>query len=80
LSTDGGTVTLTVRRGDEAVTLAWVERGGPRVEVPEKSNGFGSQLIELAAVRQLGGEVQRDWDEGGFAATVTIPTAAFSRR
>jgi two-component sensor histidine kinase len=40
---------------------------------------LGSQLIELSAVRQLGGTVERDWQPGGLVMTVRIPMTAFSR-
>jgi len=42
--------------------------------------GFGSQLIEMSAVRQLGGTVTRDWASEGLTMTVRVPRGAFSRR
>ncbi len=80
LSRPDGDVDLRLRHDGEAMTLSWVERGGPQVEAPQHADGFGSQLIELSAVRQLGGTVQRAWDPGGIAVTVAVPVAAFSRR
>ena len=59
--------------------LCWVERGGPGVVAPTGPQGFGSQLIELSAVRQLGGKVTRDWRPEGLVMTVEIPLTAFSR-
>ena len=46
---------------------------------PTGPQGFGSQLIELSAVRQLGGTVSRDWQPEGLVMTVQIPLTAFSR-
>ena len=46
---------------------------------PDGPNGFGSQLIELSAVRQLGGTVTRDWQVEGLVMTITVPLAAFRR-
>lgn len=79
LSTDDGAVEIGIARGDEAATLCWVERGGPGVVAPTGPQGFGSQLIELSAVRQLGGKVTRDWRPEGLVMTVEIPLTAFSR-
>lgn len=78
LSTDAGRVTLDVRREAEAVALRWREEGGPPVTAPT-GEGFGSQLLELSAVRQLGGRVERDWDPAGLRLTITVPADAFTR-
>ena len=79
LSNDEGIVTVETRPDDDAATLCWVERGGPVVEAPSGGTGFGSQLVELAAVRQLGGKVERDWRSEGLVVSVTVPRASFSR-
>jgi PAS domain S-box-containing protein len=79
LSTDTGLVELTVARGGERAQLHWVEHGGPTVSAPSHDGGFGSQLIELSAVRQLGGTVTRDWRPEGLVVTIAVPMAAFSR-
>ena len=79
LSASDGTVTLTIRTGPDTHDLIWQERGGPVVSPPTTTGGFGSQLIELSAVRQMGGIVTRDWDPAGLTVTIAIPAAAFSR-
>lgn len=79
LSADEGVVTVEIRAGDDEVTLCWIERGGPPVVAPAGEHGFGSQLVELAAVRQLGGRVERDWRPEGLVVRITVPRAAFSR-
>ncbi|MCU6454626.1 PAS domain-containing protein [Sphingomonas sp. A2-49] len=79
LSTDDGAVDVTITREADHVTLHWAERNGPRVVEPTGPQGFGSQLIELSAVRQLGGSVHRAWRSEGLAMTVRVPLAAFSR-
>jgi len=78
LANPDGQVAVTVSRNGDATAIGWVERGGPAVERPTRA-GFGSQLIEMSAVRQLGGMVTRDWRTGGLAVTITVPNAAFSR-
>ena len=81
LSNEPGAVTLDVAADDGMITLTWTERGGPAVEAPQQAMaGFGSQLIEMSAVRQLGGSVARDWANEGLSVTVTVPSGAFSRR
>jgi PAS domain S-box-containing protein len=79
LSVHDGSVDIAIAREGDLVTLRWTERGGPRVVEPSGPQGFGSQLIELSAVRQLGGTVERDWQPGGLVMTVRIPMTAFSR-
>ncbi len=79
LSVMTGHVDLTVARKEGVVTLCWQEHGGPALEAPPQRSGFGSQLVELSAVRQLGGTVRRDWHAQGLIVTIEVPLAAFSR-
>ncbi len=79
LSVVEGHVELAVRQDGEMVTLCWQERGGPVLERTPDHAGFGSQLVELSAVRQLGGTVRRDWRRDGLVVTIDVPLAAFSR-
>ena len=78
LSVEGGRVEVTIARRDRTVTLDWVETGGPPVQ-PAAEEGFGTQLIELSALRQLGGSVTRDWRPAGLAMRVEVPAASLSR-
>lgn len=80
LSAQGGEAVVSVRADEDAVTLCWRERGGPPVTAPTGEDGFGSRLIELSAVRQLGGAVRREWRADGLVVEVTAPPAAFNRR
>ncbi|MES2055592.1 MAG: PAS domain-containing protein [Pseudomonadota bacterium] len=80
LSTMSGQVTLDCAVKGGAVVLNWVESGGPAVTAPPASHGFGSQLIEMSVVRQLGGRIDRSWDPAGLTVTVEVPQTAFSRR
>ncbi|WP_404373377.1 sensor histidine kinase [Sphingomonas sp. MMS24-J45] len=78
LASINGTVTVAIRSDTDRLVLDWRERGGAPITPPEKT-GFGSQLIELSAVRQLGGSVARDWDVDGLRVEVAIPMSALSR-
>ena len=64
---------------DDTVTLTWSEEGGPVVIEPTTPAGFGTQLIEMSAVRQLGGRIERLWNDSGLTVVLDIPKAAFSR-
>jgi len=79
LSVQDGWVTVTMNSDGHAVMLDWQEQGGPAVTPPHGS-GFGTQLMELSAVRQLGGAIARDWKTDGLNVKVTVPLAAFRRR
>ncbi|WP_174292381.1 sensor histidine kinase [Sphingomonas bacterium] len=79
LSVDGGEVVLTLSAADGQATLVWRERGGPSVSEPATQLGFGSQLVEMSAVRQLGGEVRREWRPEGLVITLAVPTVSFHR-
>jgi PAS domain S-box-containing protein len=79
LGSEAGAVEVAVSAGVETVVVTWRERGGPAVVEPAGSGGFGSQLIELSAVRQLGGTVARDWRPEGLVMEIAIPARALSR-
>ncbi|GAA0305310.1 hypothetical protein GCM10009087_14010 [Sphingomonas oligophenolica] len=80
LAGDHGRIAVTIAPSDAGVALTWVESGGPRVSEPVSAPGFGSQLMELSAVRQLGGTLTRDWRPEGLIVNIEIPRSAFSRR
>ena len=70
---------MTTERDGDEVVLTWRESGGPAVAPEAGAAGFGSQLMELAGVRQLGGTVTRDWRPAGLVVTVRAAVSAFSR-
>jgi PAS domain S-box-containing protein len=80
LSTMEGEVTVAIGRNDIHATICWTERGGPPVTAPGDETGFGTQLVELSAVRQLGGEIRRDWNPDGLVVMLTVPVSAFDHR
>ncbi|MEG3088861.1 sensor histidine kinase [Sphingomonas sp. PB4P5] len=79
LSNDDGQVEVDIAMDGETTVLTWSETAGPAIDTPPEASGFGSQLIELSAVRQLGGTVVRDWRSSGLVVTMRIPAKAFSR-
>ena len=80
LGTDRGSIDVAVSRDDDQATIIWREHGGPAVVAPSGSGGFGTQLVELSAIRQLGGTVEREWRPDGLVVTTTIPLTALVRR
>lgn len=78
LSIPEGKVQIRCFSRGETVELHWCETGGPVVTAPP-GEGFGSKLIELSAVRQLGGQVTRNWAPEGLRLNITIPRPALNR-
>ncbi len=78
LSNDIGTVTVTSLIDGNDIVLVWQEQGGPEV-IPPETTGFGAQLIDLSARRQLGGRVVHDWAPDGLKVVVEVSRAALSR-
>lgn len=79
LSVPEGHVALHILRGDDdAVTMQWMEYGGPVVSTPD-INGFGSQLMELSVIRQLRGTITREWHPDGLRVSLSIPAMAMHR-
>lgn len=79
LSVPDGRVRVTSAQQGEMRLLRWRELGGPEIRQPPAGGGFGTQLIELSAVRQLGGSVTREWRPEGLEVTISVPRVAFTR-
>lgn len=78
LASNDGKVTVEISGGAQDIRIEWTERGGPPVVKPE-TEGFGSKLIEMSVVRQLGGSIHRDWRSDGLIVDVRLPVRAMSR-
>jgi two-component sensor histidine kinase len=78
LSTQTGEVGISWAVDDAgSLMLVWEEKAGTAVAEPSRS-GTGSTVI-AAAVRQLGGEMFREWRPEGLRCTFLCSTAALSR-
>jgi two-component system, chemotaxis family, CheB/CheR fusion protein len=51
--------------------LDWKERGGPRVEPPQR-NGFGTELLEKTLAFELKGKTTLNYDPTGLHCTIEI--------
>ncbi len=56
----------------DILTLTWTEAGGPPVRPPERT-GFGTRVIRMPVVYELGGEVDLDFDPEGVRCRMRIP-------
>lgn len=80
LSTSDGHVELVIAMEGDDVAMLWKEVGGPVVREPEgDARGFGSDLLEMSAERQLGGSAERHWDENGLRIDIRLPAARLVR-
>lgn len=80
LSVAGGHVLLRTRNADDRFILTWTERGGPVVAGKPARQGFGSALSALSVEGQLGGKLERRWEEEGLVLEADLPATALSRR
>ncbi len=60
--------------GEAVLRFSWVEQGGPAV-APPSARGFGSEIIEQFAAKELGGTANLRFDPDGVHATLVAPIA-----
>lgn len=78
LSVPSGRVVLDSERSADGLCIRWTEDNGPRIENPPENSGFGSRLVELS-VNQLGGTIQRNWNQAGLEVLVTVQAGNLHR-
>lgn len=79
LSQAEGVARIEIACRDGMVKIDWTESGGPAV-FQKGHEGFGTRLMELSVVRQLGGSIARDWDSRGLSVGLLVPLTAMHRR
>jgi two-component sensor histidine kinase len=72
LSLPDGHVSVEWRVEDGTLQLEWEEIGGPPVVKPTQT-GFGSRLLELLLVNDLGGTIELDYAPSGLRCAITAP-------
>lgn len=73
LSATNGTVDVLWAEDERAaLSIKWIERGGPPVEQPT-GRGFGMRVIEEVVGRQLHGKVLFDWAPTGLSCSIEVP-------
>ncbi len=78
LTRSEGVIDLSVSQTESGFRFDWRESGGPPVAPPEKT-GFGTQLVEMTALRQLGGSLTRAWRPEGLHLTMDAPRNSLMR-
>ena len=63
--------------GDQPLVIEWRESGGPPPQVTDpdqaqSDGGFGTRMTS-AAVRQIGGTIEREWPATGAVIRLTVP-------
>ena len=73
LSVPGGHIEITgkIEEDTQRLILTWTEKGGPRVQTPDR-RGFGSRMIDSLG-QQLKGRVQLDYAPTGFVYRLDVP-------
>lgn len=57
----------------KTLELLWIETNGLPIEGNPVRRGFGSRDIDATVRNQLGGTVDRRWEQSGLTAEVVIP-------
>jgi PAS domain S-box-containing protein len=78
LSSTAGKVSLNWELESDALTLHWVENGGPPVAEPS-SRSFGLKVIAASIEQQLGGKAAFDWNQAGLRCLFAIPRTELTK-
>lgn len=71
LSCAEGTLDVSCKRPAATAAVVWTEQGGPPVEAPGATEGFGSKLLRRG-MNDLGGKAEVAWLSGGIVVTLHI--------
>jgi PAS domain S-box-containing protein len=72
LSVPSGRINIACSELDDLVSLTWTEIGGPRIDNPPTSEGFGSQLAHATITGRLGGTLSREWNADGLTIRLSV--------
>ncbi|HTN62247.1 MAG TPA: PAS domain S-box protein [Devosia sp.] len=75
LSVSEGGVNIVCEDGEVDFGITWTEHGGPALEGPGNTAGFGSLLAKATVGGQLGGEIMRTWRPEGLRIRLTVAKA-----
>ncbi|MET0906502.1 MAG: PAS domain-containing protein [Tardiphaga sp.] len=79
LSTHDGMIVIRTRIDGERLAIEWDEQNGPAIAAEPDHAGFGSKLMHLSVVGQLGGTFERIWRPEGLLARIEVARAAMAR-
>jgi PAS domain S-box-containing protein len=77
LATADGRVTLRLAERGKSVRLVWREAGGKAMKKDPKE-GFGTRLVEMSVVGQLGGSWERRFEDDGLVVELMLPKATIA--
>jgi two-component sensor histidine kinase len=69
LSCAEGTLDVSCETPGAKVAVVWTEQGGPPVEAPGQTEGFGSKLLQRG-MSDLGGKAEVSWLNSGIVVTL----------
>lgn len=75
LSVDAGLLDISGRAVGDTVEIVWTEQGGPEVEAPKASEGYGSKLLQRTVAGHLSGSISYDWTKSGVQVTLRLKKA-----
>jgi PAS domain S-box-containing protein len=78
LSSPAGKIRLDWDLQPDALTLNWVENGGPAIAAPSTRN-FGLKVIVASIEQQLCGKTAFEWNPKGLRCVVSIPRSELTK-
>jgi two-component sensor histidine kinase len=72
LSVATGTLDVSGNVAGGEVEIVWTEQGGPEVDAPAASDGYGSRLLHRAVTGHLAGSIVYNWTRSGVLVTLRI--------
>ena len=79
LSAHDGSVAISIALDGNTIVIEWVETGGPQLVGPPERMGFGSRLVEMSIVQQLGGKLDRTWNSSGLQVCMSLARNRLTR-
>lgn len=68
------TVRWTLAQGE--VQIRWQEQGGPVIPDAPVARGFGSRLMSIVFEGQIGGRIDKRWEDEGLVCDMILPASA----
>ena len=72
LSSPGGHIEVDCSVESAELRLTWAEHGGPALDGPAASEGFGSLLAQSVVTKQFAGQIARAWEPQGLILRLTL--------